>query len=57
MLDKTTTTTSHDIPKSFTKDVRTGNSIGRDEGRSEVFDKPLYGKVNLQDSRSSRRHQ
>ena len=57
MLDKTTMTTSCNIPKRFMKDIRTGNSIGRDEGRSEIFDQLLYGKVNLQDSRILRRHQ
>jgi len=36
--------TSRNIPKRFMNDIRTVNSIGRDEGRSEVFDQLLYGK-------------
>jgi len=57
MLDRTTMTTSRNMPKRLMKYVRIGNSIGRDEGRSEIFDQLLYGKANLQDSRILRRHQ
>jgi len=50
-------TTSRNITKRFMNDVRTVDTIGRDEGRSEILDQLLYAKVNLQDSRILRRHQ
>jgi hypothetical protein len=51
MTDKTTTMTSQNIKTRFKNDVRTGNSTGRDEVRSEIYDQLMYEKVYLRESR------